>query len=131
MEIVNDDKKFNLSAALLAGYIGEHIEYAFAIFLHEFTNTEVVEADLTSGIGAALIANIVTTLFKDKLNLIARSILSVGLIYSIMSMYDVFIENKDVDFGDISYRFVYDSIVIILIMYFYNKLLNILKQKRI
>lgn len=124
------DKKLILPSALLAGYIGEHIEYMFSIFLHDLTCIEVIEADLTSGINAALITNTISGLIGDKLNLISRSILSVGLTYALIAMYDIYIDNKDVDFEDTTYRFIYDSIFIILIMYLYNKLLNILKEKK-
>jgi len=126
MQDTHHTKAWNLCIILISSYIAEYLEDGFTRFLHDCTNTLYIKHDLSSGILASIIADTSINLMRND-NIIYSSFLGTGLIYAIISIYDEIINKKDIDYEKISYQFVYDGSFIVLIMFYYNKLLKYLK----
>ena len=119
-----------ISIALIIAYIAEHIEDAFTQFLHLYTNTEYPKTDLTPGIISSMIASVGIVGLGDKANPITSSFFATGLIVVIIEVYNNIKNGKEIDYDNIVKSFIYDSSFIAIITYFYDKFLDVLKQKQ-
>lgn len=127
---MSEDKKSRAkiySYATLSGFFGEYLEDGITRFLHDFTNTKYIEADLSSGIISAIIANITLEAMK-KDSLILSTFLSTILISIITIYYDYFINKIKINYGNLINDTIFDCIALSIIMFYYDKLLKFVKQ---
>lgn len=123
----NKTNSKDISVAIIAGYVGEFIEDFVARFLHDYTNTKYIQVDFTPGIISSVAANVTLELMGDT-NVIYSSFLAGGLIYAIISQYNEIVKKEEVDYNNLVYRFIFDSSLITIVLYFYKKFLEYIKK---
>lgn len=126
----NTEEKIKLLlAGIVVGYIGEYIKVAITNLIHSFYNTEQESEATFQGIIAAMVTGATIALTSEKLSIIQLAFLASGLILSINTTLDSYINNTEVDYEEVVKNWIIDGIIISIILFIVASFRKTFKRK--